>query len=157
VPCADPHWTAYVSALGTPIVALIAGGWGGYIAWRQWRTTQNRLRFDLFDKRFAAYAAARDVMERCSSLNDEEIAGRFVSNAREAQWTLGKDIADYLEHIVAPMLFELTRLNKRELNLHGFGDELVQLVATKAEVIRRLIEQIDVLADKYSDRLQLRN
>jgi hypothetical protein len=61
MPCTDPHWTAYLSAWGTPIIALIAGGWGGYIAWRQWHTAQNRLRLDLFDKRFAAYAAARDV------------------------------------------------------------------------------------------------
>jgi hypothetical protein len=122
--------------LGTPIVALVAGGWGGYVAWRQWRTAQNRLRLDLFDKNFAAYAAARDVMERCASLNEYEIAGRFVSNAREARWTLGREIADYLENIVAPKLFELIELNRLEFNLQGFSNESTQVFATKAEVIR---------------------
>jgi hypothetical protein len=154
MPCTDPHWTAYLSALGTPIVALIAAGWGGYIAWRQWRTAQNRLRLDLFDKRFAAYAAARDVMG-CPSLRDEEIAGRFVSNAREARWILGAEVAHYLENIVAPKLFELITMNKRQDNLAGFSNGSTELMMQKVELMKWLIEQIDVLAAKCSPRLQL--
>jgi hypothetical protein len=154
MPCTDPHWTAYLSALGTPIIALIAGVWGGYIAWRQWHTAQNRLRLDLFDKRFAAYAAARDVMG-CPSLSNEEIAARFVTNAREVRWILGAEIADYLENTVAPKLFELIQLNKRWDNLQGFGDEVTELLMKRNELMRWLREQIDVLAAKCSSRLQL--
>lgn len=153
MPCADPHWTAYLSALGTPIIALIAGGWAGYIAWRQWRTAQNRLRLDLFDKRFAAYAAARDIMG-CSSLRDEELAARFVSNAREARWILGAEIADYLENIIAPRLFELIGINKRR-DSTGFSNEEALLLMQQNELMKWLIGQIDVLAAKCSSRLLL--
>jgi hypothetical protein len=156
MPCIDPHWTAYLSALGTPIIALIAGVWGGCIAWRQWRTAQNRLRLDLFDKRFAAYAAARDVIG-CMSLRDEEVAARFVSKAREARWILGPDVAGYLEDIVAPKLFDLITLNKLQDNLVGFSDELTELIYKKDELMRWLIEQIDVLAAKCSSQLRLQD
>jgi len=35
----DPHWTNYLAALLTPTVAVL----GSVIAYRQWRTAQNKL------------------------------------------------------------------------------------------------------------------
>jgi hypothetical protein len=47
----DPHWTVYVSALGTPLIAAVAAIIAGWSAYRQWRTARDSLRFDLFEKR----------------------------------------------------------------------------------------------------------
>ena len=130
MPCPDPHWLVYFSALGTPIVALIAAGWGALIAYRQWHTARDRFRLDLFDKRFKTYAAARDTMS-CASLRDEEIAARFVSETREAKWVLSSEIANYLENSVAPKLFRLIVLNKRQDNLSLGHPEMVDLVTQR--------------------------
>ena len=51
----DPHWTAYLTALLTPTIA----GFGIYIAIQQWLTARRKLKFDLFDRRFAVYDAVR--------------------------------------------------------------------------------------------------
>jgi hypothetical protein len=54
----EPHWTAYVSALLVPLVAIF----GFIIAYQQWRTAQNKLKLDLFDRRFEIYHAARKLL-----------------------------------------------------------------------------------------------
>jgi len=46
----DPHWTNYLAALLTPTVAVL----GSIIAYHQWRTAQNKLKFELFDRRFVS-------------------------------------------------------------------------------------------------------
>jgi hypothetical protein len=48
----DPHWTTYLLAMLTPLIAMIVA----FIAFRQWRTAQNRLKLDLFDRRLALSA-----------------------------------------------------------------------------------------------------
>jgi hypothetical protein len=44
----------YVAAVQA-ITTLIIGLFAGYIAWRQWRTSQDRLVLDLFEKRFQVF------------------------------------------------------------------------------------------------------
>ena len=44
-----------LSALLTPTIAIITT----YIAYEQWRTNRNKLKLDLFDRRFAVYDAMR--------------------------------------------------------------------------------------------------
>jgi hypothetical protein len=67
----DPYWTQVLSALLTPTIAVIVA----IIAYRQWKTAQNRLKLDLFDRRFAVYDAARNllssVMTSGEAKNDE--------------------------------------------------------------------------------------
>lgn len=48
-----------VKAFGPPLVAGVVG----YVAWRQWRTAQDKLAIDLFDRRFAAYRAVLNASE----------------------------------------------------------------------------------------------
>lgn len=41
----DPYWTTYLSAFSVPAIAVL----GAAIAYRQWRTAQNKLKLDLFE------------------------------------------------------------------------------------------------------------
>jgi hypothetical protein len=54
-----PSWLQYIQALAPTVVAVIAAGIAGYIAWRQWRTANYRLSFDLHEKRFRVYEAVK--------------------------------------------------------------------------------------------------
>ncbi len=41
--CSNPSWVALFTALMTPLVGFAVA----YIAWRQWQTARNRLKFDM--------------------------------------------------------------------------------------------------------------
>lgn len=57
-PQADPHWTAYVTAVVVPVIALIAA----WIAFRQWQIARNKLKLDLYDKRMAVCEVVRKTL-----------------------------------------------------------------------------------------------
>ena len=91
----DTHWTTYLSALLTPTVAVL----GSLIAYRQWRLAQNKLKLDLFDRRFSVYEAARNLLASIMTsgkAKDEEIF-KFMVATREAKWVLNAQVAEYLE------------------------------------------------------------
>ncbi len=97
---ADPHWTAYVQALGTPIVAVIAAGFATYIAWRQWKTAHEKLKFDLFKERVAIHQA----MTRFVDASFEERMTREEDEAWEyakekAIWLFDQPVMDYLNNL----------------------------------------------------------
>jgi len=53
--CIPPQrdWIDIFAALLTPAIAILAS----YIAVRQWLTNKNKLKLDLFDKRYAVFEA----------------------------------------------------------------------------------------------------
>jgi hypothetical protein len=61
-----PAWVTIMSALLTPTVAGIAV----YIAWRQWKLADRRIRMELFDKRFAVYSGARELIRAAVQKGD---------------------------------------------------------------------------------------
>lgn len=54
----EPDWSSVVSSLLVPVIAVL----GAVIAYRQWRVAQNKLKLDLFDRRFAIFDAARKLI-----------------------------------------------------------------------------------------------
>jgi hypothetical protein len=52
-----PVWISTLSALLTPAIAIL----GGVIAYRQWRTARDILKFDLFD-RALRYIGRRGIL-----------------------------------------------------------------------------------------------
>lgn len=52
------HWTQYISAIGIPIIAMLAA----LIAFRQFQIARNKLKLDLFDKRMEVYSAVREAL-----------------------------------------------------------------------------------------------
>jgi hypothetical protein len=72
----------------TPLIALIAS----YIAIQQWRTNKEKLRLDLYDKRFAVYentlALYRMLMSETLLTEKEkiDIQSNFIKSYRESQF-----------------------------------------------------------------------
>ena len=94
----EVHWTQYLAALSTPTVAVF----GSIIAYRQWRTAQNKLKLDLFEKRFAVYNSARSVLSTITTsgkITNEE-SYKFLSSTREAKWLLDDGIAEYFDKVL---------------------------------------------------------
>lgn len=67
-----------IAACISALVAIITGSVVAYIAWRQWRTAQDKLALDLFDRRHAVWRegseayteALRDLIENDGVLNE---------------------------------------------------------------------------------------
>jgi hypothetical protein len=148
----DPHWTTYLSALMVPIVAVF----GAIIAYRQWQTAQNKLKFDLFERRFAVYDAARTLLASIvtsGKATDKETFA-FLSGTREAKWLLNADIADYLDKELYHKALDLQTLAAELEGIPG-DDERAANVNKQREIKQWIREQYNVLDEKFYPFLQL--
>jgi hypothetical protein len=93
--CTEPHWTTYLAALLTPIVAIF----GFYIAYKQWHLARNKLKHDLFNKRFFVFEAAISFITSImtSGRAEDEAVSKLMIATREAKWLLDAPIAEYLD------------------------------------------------------------
>jgi hypothetical protein len=148
------HWTAYLSALLTPTVAVL----GSFIAYRQWRLAQNKLKLDLFDRRFAVYEAARALLASIMTsgkAKDEELF-KFMSATREAKWLLDTAIAKYLDEVLYHKALDLQVLAS-ELEGVPVGDVRTKNVQAQSEIKKWFMAQYKVLDDQFSPYLQLKH
>jgi hypothetical protein len=88
---------AWLQAFTTLILGLVAG----YIAWRQWRTAQDRLVLDLFERRFQVFQelthATRDALGK-SRVSVQDLAN-FDAATEKARFLFGPEIHSYLGEI----------------------------------------------------------
>lgn len=149
-----PHCTQVVSAFLVPIIAVF----GIYIAYRQWRTAQNRLKMDLFDKRFSVYDAARKFLASVfvsGKVTDEELS-KFTLGTGEAAWLLNDDIAGYFKEEIWKKALTLQVLQKVLEDLPK-GEERTQKAQKKKELLKWFSDQHKVLDEKFSPFLKLRH
>ncbi|MDO8464209.1 MAG: hypothetical protein Q7S46_03010 [Gallionella sp.] len=148
----DTHWTAYLSALLTPTIAVL----GSFIAYRQWRTTQNKLKHDLFERRFSVYDAAKTLLESIMTsgkAKDEELF-KFLSGTREAKWLLDANVAEYLDKELYCQALDLQCLAS-ELEGLPIGEEKSSNDHKRAEIKKWFSKQYEVLDEKFSPFLKL--
>jgi hypothetical protein len=73
----------------------------GVIAWQQWRVADNKLRLELFDRRYKVYDATRKFLAlilREATFTDSQLF-EFYGGTSDAQFLFGADVVDYLEQI----------------------------------------------------------
>lgn len=148
---ADPHWTFYLQAFSTPLIAVTAA----CIAWGQWSTARNKLKLDLFDRRFTIYEAARNFLGSVATsgkVKDDELI-RFVLGTREARWLLNSDIADHLNRLhVSATRHQITY---DEHTRTSPGDERKRLTKAMSEQRKELLAAMEVLDTKFDNFLLL--
>lgn len=145
-----PHWTSYVSALLTPLVAAFAV----WIAHQQSAIAQNKLRFDLFEKRFLIYEGAHNFLG--SIMTSGKVDGgemyKFVNAIYAAKWIVSQEIADYLDREVYNQALTLQGLES-ELAGMSTGEDRKKNLAQQSEIKRGLTtqfnEQLDVWFNAY--------
>jgi len=150
----DPHWTAYLTALLTPTVAVL----GALIGYRQWRLAQNKLKLDLFDRRFKVYEAARDLLASIMTSGkekDDEVF-KFMVATREAKWLFDTEVANYLDKQIYHKAIDLQTL-AGELDGVGVGEIRTKNVRAQSDLKKWFKAQYDVLDQKFSRYLQLKH
>lgn len=125
-----------------------------FVAWRQWRTARNKLKLDLFDRRFAVYDAARNLLASIATsgkVKEDELT-KFMIGTREVRWLLNKDIEEYLRVIYVDAVHHQT--TDDELNSANPGDRQ-RLVQAKAAQRKALLQKMEGLDKKFSEFLSL--
>ena len=79
----------------TPLIAVIAA----YVAYQQYHTNRDKLRLDLYDRRFELYTALVDL---CTSVASSGIPGstefgKFVQARHKTQFLFDTGVATYIE------------------------------------------------------------
>ena len=84
-----------MAALMTPLIAVF----GVYIAFQQWHTARSKLKLDLFERRYAVYQAAVDVMSKTDALGvlSKEEVDRFQVAIRGARFIFDDSVGAYLD------------------------------------------------------------
>lgn len=100
----DSKTLEFYKAIGTFLAALIAAAIASIIQWRQhktaekqWRTAQQKLNFELFDRRFAIYSAIYTLTEEIAMKgNILEAKAKYYNAIRPSVWLCSQELFDYL-------------------------------------------------------------
>ena len=149
-PAVDTLVIERLQALATPAIALA----GIVVAWAQLRLADIRLTHDLFDRRYAIYAAARDFIQQlCQRLTvTAEERSAFSYASADAIFVLDGELAAYLDKL---------RTNAaRAAELH---DKLGENTASQVEIAERwdlanwFSTQIPTLKENFKPFLQYKD
>jgi hypothetical protein len=81
----------------TPVIAIVAT----YIAWQQWKTNQQKLILDRYDRRLRVYDEVRKILS--TILRDERASYedliQFHTAVSEADFLFGPEIPKYIDEI----------------------------------------------------------
>jgi hypothetical protein len=146
------NWFTVLSALLTPVIAALAV----FIAWQQWQTNRNKLKFELFDRRLVVYQAAQDLLSVVTGSGDvpSEKSFEFLMRTRAAKFLFDDEIDQYLYRELYAKAVALQTLNS-ELKDVPVGDERSRLARERKEVFDWFAAQIEALDRKFSPFLQL--
>jgi hypothetical protein len=147
-------WVDYLSALLTPTIAVL----GSIIAYLQWRTNTNRLKHELFNRRYKQFTVVRDfirsILTSGKSKQDEQF--KYLSGTRGIRFIFDKEIADYVDKNVWCLAAELECL---ESQLQGglVDKERTENIHRQAEIKKKLLEELVSFEERFAKYLQLRH
>jgi hypothetical protein len=83
------------------LLAFLLAGFGGYIAYQQFRLGREKFKLDLFDKRFSVFAATRKLLSIILTEANVTLEQLFEYRAAvaEATFLFDSDVTDYLDEI----------------------------------------------------------
>lgn len=136
------------------LLAILLAGFGGYIAYQQFRLGREKFKLDLFDKRFSVFAATRRLLSIILTEANVSLEQLFEYRAAvaEATFLFDSDVTDYLDEVDKKALrFRFTNEQIRGVppvaNRDKFVDENHALHAW-------LTDQLPVLKMKFSPYLK---
>ncbi|MFZ5531620.1 MAG: hypothetical protein ACOY4U_11310 [Pseudomonadota bacterium] len=88
----------FFSALLPFVLSVIAA----YIAFAQWRVNKNKLKLDLFEKRFQVFTAAKDFIAHCLTNGyrpTQEAKHEFLQRTKGAEFLFNKKVKELVDEI----------------------------------------------------------
>jgi hypothetical protein len=124
-----------ISQLFIPVIAFV----GIYIAWQQFITNRENIRFELYDKRFRIYDILIRSLNDILWLNDNSFTheqyARFETVCNEAEFLLPDNVCKQI-HIAKDLVRSWRNTNRRLKSLLKHSKEDSRIEAAKDELIR---------------------
>lgn len=149
-----PAWITILSALLTPAIAILTS----LIAFQQWRTNRNKLKLNLFDRRYVYYEAARELLG-CISVSGkvtEQVMFEFHRKTRGAQFIVGDSIARYFDQELYSKANDLKCLYA-ELECVEVGPDRNENLRNQKEIKKWFYDQSKVLDKLFRPLLDLKH
>ncbi|MDD2794894.1 hypothetical protein, partial [Acidocella sp.] len=154
-----PLWAMYAQALGLPLFALALTFFGIRNARDQTRVSKEKLRHDLYDRRFAIYWAFVNMISSYLEGKDGDAIFRAWDQAvvafQQSSFILNSEMKQYLLNLkdtVFRMYTEEGRhRGKKDIPADMFG----QLEVEKIQNLGTLFEILPVLTEKFEPFLKL--
>lgn len=136
----------------TVVVAAIAV----WIAFAQWWTARNRFKLDLFEKRWAVYISARNVLGELVTYGSLPAQARvdFTTGIRGAKWLFNQDVDNYLWKELWKNATELHVSNQLSAETNP-QDIRTQAAKKHSEIMLWLADQYQRIDDLFGPFLQL--
>lgn len=140
------NWTQTFSALLTPTIAIL----GSYIAWRQWKTAQNKLKLDLFNRRLSVFEATEKIIGTVfrEGIVTEEDRIDFLRGTKNSKWLFNSDISDYLQEELHGKIVDLQQYTF-ELKGNCTETERIEKIREQAQTKKWIVAQYKVIDDKF--------
>jgi hypothetical protein len=93
-----PYWMLVLQALAVPAIGLLAA----VIGYFQWKTAQQKVLLDLFDRRMATYTALREIVAMVmasSSAATPDNSFKFLEALDRAEFLFGAKVIEHLQKI----------------------------------------------------------
>lgn len=142
----------YLSAIGTIIIGAVVA----YIAWHQYRTSHDKFRLDLFEKRHAIYRALMEFLGNLDS-NPSKTGGRimtFRADTNDARFLFDDDVVKFLSEVYSNA-WRYQRLNHKLLNIHH--KDYPKWVNEEAELLKRFDEQMKKANEVFAPYLTFKD
>lgn len=135
-------------------LTILVAGFATYVAFQQFRLGREKLKLDLFEKRFSVFATTRKFLARLSatrSLPVEEVF-QFRVAVAETVFLFDSDITDYLEEMAkrASRLWAI----EEKLAVTVDQNERAHLIDESTKEFNWVMEQSPVLTKKFAKYLK---
>lgn len=142
-----------LSGMLVPLIAIITV----YIAYQQYKTNRNRLRFELYDKRFKIYLSVKILISqivREANISQDDTR-QFAIETREAEFLFDKETFNYLNEIYKKSLKLYTiHIQLQSLSSEGKQAELNNQIL---QIVQWFNIQVDVVSERFSKYLSLKD
>jgi hypothetical protein len=147
--------------LNLPTATLILTGTIGcvtvYIAWQQTGIARNKLRLDLFERRFAAFEAARKLVSIAVRKGDvpDEARQEFLVATKGVEFLCDQTLQDYCDTLAKEALSVRSGKQLVDSDL-PVGDQRTKSAVALGERIKWFNDQVDEIPKRFAPFLKIR-
>ncbi len=145
----------YLAALLTPAIAFLAI----LIAVLQWRTNANRLKHELFDRRYKQFEVVRDFIGSILATGKSSPVeqNKFIFGTMGMRFIFDTELANYRNETINHLALELERLDSEleGLTERSPREERANKIQQKRDIRNKLTQELKGLEDRFSKYLQL--